>query len=90
VNTRAKVNVSFGAALTVLARLPKGASQSFDDPFADKRRPWKLYVVIVALLVASACWYAGKFDTYLPRQVKSGEVLGQHAPINSRESKPAE
>ena len=83
VNTRARVNVSFGAALTDLAVLPKGASRSLDDPFADKGRPWKLYIFLTCLLVASASWYAGKLDKYLPEPVKSGKVLGKHAPVNN-------
>jgi hypothetical protein len=82
VNTRARVNVSFGAALTDLAVLPKGHSRSFDDPFADKGRPWKFYTFVVVLLVTAASWYAGKLDKYLPKVVKSGEVLGENAPIN--------
>jgi hypothetical protein len=83
VNTRARVNVAFGAALTDLAKKPKGHTQSFDDPFADKKRPWKLYIALIVLIVLAACWYAGKLDRYVPQQVKSGEVLGKHAPINN-------
>jgi hypothetical protein len=87
VNTRARVNVAFGAALTDLRALPKGYSQSLDDPFADKRRPWKLYITLVLLLILAASWYVGKLDKYLPQQVKSGHVLGQNAPINNQAPK---
>lgn len=83
VNTRARVNVAFGAALTDLAALPKGASRSLDDPFADKGRPWKLYIFLFLLVVTAASWYAGKLDKYIPEQVKSGHVLGKNAPINN-------
>ncbi len=83
VNTRARVNVAFGAALTRLAVLPEDATRSLDDPFADKRRPWKLYVFLLVLLVVAATWYAGKLDRYLPEPVESGTVLGKHAPINN-------
>jgi hypothetical protein len=82
INTRARVNVAFGAALTDLAVLPKGASRSFDDPFADKHQPWKLYLALATLLVLGGCWYAGKFDHYLPKKITSADVLGEHAPIN--------
>jgi hypothetical protein len=82
INTRARVNVAFGAALTDLAVLPKGSSRSFDDPFADKQRPWKLYIAIVTVLVLGASWYAGKLDRYLPKKVTSASVLGDSAPIN--------
>jgi hypothetical protein len=83
INARARVNVAFGAALTHLAVLPKGSGRSMDDPFADKRRPWKLYIFLVVVLVLGALWYAGRMDRYLPLWVKSGHVLGKHAPINN-------
>jgi hypothetical protein len=88
VNTRARVNVAFGAALTDLAALPKGSSRSLDDPFADKGRPWKLYIFLAVLVVLGASWYAGKLDKYLPLKVKSGHVLGANAPINNQAPKP--
>ncbi len=34
VNTNAKVSIAFGATLTVLASLPKGAKRELKDPFA--------------------------------------------------------
>jgi hypothetical protein len=43
INGRARVNVAFGAAMTQLAAAAAGARRALDDPFADKRRPWKLY-----------------------------------------------
>lgn len=80
VNTRAKVNVAFGAALTDLAALPKGATRSFDDPFAEKRSPWRLYALIILLLVLGASWYAGKLNKYLPLSATSCKVIGKEAP----------
>lgn len=53
VNTRAKINVPFGAALTGLARLPAGAKRSLADPFAEKKRPWGT-VLILSLIVVGA------------------------------------
>jgi hypothetical protein len=79
-NGRARVNVAFGAALTGLARLPKGARRSLDDPYADKQTPWKLYGTLAFLLVTAATWYAGKLDRWLPERVRSTEVLGEYAP----------
>jgi hypothetical protein len=55
INTRAKINTPFGAALTDLAKLPAGAERSLDDPFAEKKRPWGLYIFI-AVLVIAAIW----------------------------------
>jgi len=60
VNARAKLNIPFGASLTGMARLPEGATQLLADPFAEKRRPWRLYLLIIALtaLVITA-WQGG-------------------------------
>ncbi len=50
VNTRAKLNVPFGAALTSLARLPPGSRRLLADPYARRRRPSAL--LLAALLAA--------------------------------------
>ena len=80
VNGRARVNVAFGAAMTELAKLPKGSHRSIDDPFADKKTPWKRWVFLVVLLVLAGTWYVGKLDNYLPKAITSVEVLGSNAP----------
>ena len=60
VNTRAIVNIPFGKTLTALARLPEGAQSSLVDPFAEKERPWKLYLFLVAVAaVAVLLWQKG-------------------------------
>jgi hypothetical protein len=62
VNTRARINVPFGASLTGLATLPPGSSRSLVDPFADKKRPWKTWVFLGAVVVAvGVLWYRGVF-----------------------------
>ena len=80
VNSRAKINVAFGAALTELAKLPPNAQRSLDDPFADKKTPWKRWVFLVVVLVLAGTWYVGKLDKYLPEAVTSESVLGENAP----------
>jgi hypothetical protein len=57
VNTRAKINVPFGAALTGLARLPAGAKRSLADPFAEKKRPWGSLLVLLLVVVAAAVFW---------------------------------
>jgi len=52
VNTRAMINIPFGASLTRTATLPPGSRQTFKDPFA-KKKLWKLYVVLIGFLVAA-------------------------------------
>lgn len=60
VNTRAKINLLFGSALTSVARLPEGSVRAVDDPFAEKRTPWKTYTFLVLLLFAVAgLWQQG-------------------------------
>lgn len=51
VNTRARINIPFGAALTQLARLPEGAERTLSDPYAEKRSPWHVYVLVAAIVV---------------------------------------
>lgn len=57
VNARARINIPFGTALTHLAKLPAGAERSLNDPYAEKGKPWGVYLAIaifaaLALLVA--------------------------------------
>jgi hypothetical protein len=80
INSRARINVAFGAAMTELARLPTGAKRSLDDPFADKRTPWRRYVAAVAILGLAGSWYLGKLDDYLPDSITSVGALGDLAP----------
>jgi hypothetical protein len=60
VNARARINIPFGSSLTAAARLPESAERSLADPFAEKKRPWKLYLVLAALLAAAlVLWRQG-------------------------------
>lgn len=52
INTQAKINLVFGAALTSVAELPQGAERALTDPFAEKEIPWKKYVLEIVLLLA--------------------------------------
>lgn len=62
VNTSAKINLPFGATLTSTAALPPGAERSLRDPFAEKRRPWELYLFLLVLLTAlGMLWQQGYF-----------------------------
>ena len=75
INGRARINVPFGKALTDLAALPPGAKKQPGDPYAEKGRPWKLYIVLIALLVLAGAWYLGKLDRYLPDKARSDTIL---------------
>jgi len=80
VNSKAKINVPFGTSLTKVAALPPGAQRDLVDPFAEKRKPWGLYVAIVVILLLAGYWYMGKLDKVLPGKIKSTTVLGTNAP----------
>jgi hypothetical protein len=82
INGHARINVAFGAAMTELAWLPKGAKRSLDDPFADRQTAWKRWGLLIVLLGLGSGWYLGKLDAYLPRAITSVEVLGDHAPAH--------
>lgn len=72
VNTRARINIPFGAALTQLAKLPEGADRALTDPYAEKRSPWKLYLLLVAIVVGAVLgahwlgWTAGLQGIFPP------------------------
>jgi hypothetical protein len=83
VNAKAKMNVPFGASLTQIAALPPGAQRDLVDPFAEKKKPWGLYVfllVVAGALILGLGWYLGKLDKNLPAKWQSVSVLGTNAP----------
>ena len=61
VNARARLNIPFGASLTAIPRLPKGAKQTTADPYAEKKSPWKTVMFIVLLVAAFIAWRLGWF-----------------------------
>jgi len=65
VNAKARINVPFGASLTRIAVLPPGAQRDLVDPFAEKKRPWGLYLSILIVILLALGWAFGKFDRIL-------------------------
>lgn len=60
VNTRARINLPFGSSLTAVASLPPGSQRSLEDPYAEKKRPWKTYLFVLVVLIAIAVtWQQG-------------------------------
>jgi len=57
VNARARINIPFGTSLTQLAQLPEGAERALTDPYAEKERPWKVYLAIAVVLFVAAAWW---------------------------------
>ncbi len=56
VNARARINIPFGTSLTQLASLPAGAERALIDPYAEKERPWRLYVGVIVVIFAALVW----------------------------------
>lgn len=59
VNGRLKINVPFGATLSHLAILPPGASKVIKDPFAEKKKPWALYIALLVVIAFAVAYFAG-------------------------------
>jgi len=80
VNAKAKINMPFGASLTRIAVLPPGAQRDLVDPFAEKRRPWGLYLTLAIIILLGLGWYLGKLNSVLPTNLTSYSILGTNAP----------
>ncbi len=60
INTRARINVPFGASLTSVASVPASALTSQVDPFAEKKQPVKLYITAaLVVVVVAVLWDMG-------------------------------
>ncbi|HLH56981.1 MAG TPA: hypothetical protein VKY92_25595, partial [Verrucomicrobiae bacterium] len=75
VNARARINVPFGGSLTHVAVLPPDSQRDIVDPFAEKKRPWGLYITLLGILLVALGWALGKFDSVLPDDFTSSKVL---------------
>jgi hypothetical protein len=75
VNGRAAINVPFGGALTDVATLPAGSRRSLDDPYAERHRPWRAYLVLAVVLLVGVSWYLGRLDRFLPARAQRGSVM---------------
>ena len=84
VNAKARINVPFGASLTQIAALPPGAQRDLVDPFAEKKRPWKTYLVLAGIIVLAFSYYEGSLNRVLPLPLQSISVLKSWAPGDVR------
>lgn len=83
INSKARVNVPLGESLTAVAAIPKGSKRDLHDPFAEKRRPWKLYFFLLLVLGLALGWYVGNLDKYLPKYMHSTAILGDATPAKA-------
>jgi hypothetical protein len=75
VNAMAKVNVPLGESLTPVAKLPEDAERELAAPYADKRSPWWLYLLVALLLVGGGLWLTRSLDDLLPKSMRASTVL---------------
>lgn len=86
INSRASINIPFGATLTKMAELPPGAQRSLRDPFAEKKTPWKRWAVLLALFVAlGMAWDKG----YIQKLATSLKPFFATTQTNSTVEQPA-
>ncbi len=79
VNTRARINIPFGASLTHVAVLPEGSQRNRRDPYAEKKHGRNgLVLALVLGGAALGLWYFGVFEKICPGLFpKSSWVIGQ-------------
>lgn len=80
VNANARLNVPFGGSLTRTATLPSGSKLDTVDPFAEKQRPWGLYLGLLLIVLLAGLWVFGVLDRALPPAARSVSVLGNLSP----------
>lgn len=49
INGKVKINIPFGAKLTEIAALPPNAKLNLNDPYAEKKTPWGVYLMLIVL-----------------------------------------
>ena len=59
INGRLKLNFVFGSALSHLASLPPNAIRMLNDPYAPKKKPWPLFVLLLIVALGVAAWLMG-------------------------------
>jgi hypothetical protein len=59
INGRLRINVPFGSALGHIALVPVGSARLIRDPFAEKKRAWILWLVLILLVAIGLAWATG-------------------------------
>ena len=75
VNSRAKINVPFGATLSSVAKLPRGSRRDTSDRYAEKSPPWKSLLFVALFLYGAYAWWQGKLDRVLPEPARSTTIF---------------
>lgn len=66
INTRARINIPFGGALTQVASLPAGSRHASVDLYAERKTPWRSWLFLIAVIaLALVMWQQGVYDRFL-------------------------
>lgn len=67
VNTRARINIPFGSALTQVAKLPEDADRALTDPYAESATPWRTYAAVALVVIGVVVYlsWTGELPTLL-------------------------
>jgi hypothetical protein len=65
VNAEARINIAFGSSLTERGVLPKGSKRIPGDLYADKKRGWIVWVLVVLIGAGVTLWRLGYLDALL-------------------------
>jgi len=76
VNTVARINVPFASSMTAVRAVPMHAGMLSPDPYAEKKRPWRLYVTLAVIVLVALAWGLGRFDRYLPEKMQLQSIMG--------------
>ena len=77
INSRIKINVPFGRSLTYVATLPRDAERSLVDPYAGKKRPWRLLIILGLIVILGMVWLFGGFESLLPESMWFSTLTGR-------------
>jgi len=59
INGRLLLTILFAASLSHLAALPPNSIRTLNDPYAPKKKPWALYVLILLIVLVIIAWFTG-------------------------------
>lgn len=95
INNVAKMNIPFGRSLTDMPVLPPGSQRSLKDPFAEKKKPWWLYIMLGVVAAFAIVFFVFVWpnrqellDKYMPMPVKDTAAKSAKA-IGSGTATPA-
>ncbi len=75
VNAKTRVGPLFGSALTRQASLPRDAVLDHSDPYAQRRVPVWVWIVLLVISFVGFAWFGGVLDKWLPTNVQSRTLI---------------